>query len=118
MVGVQYFNAGLHLAFFIAYQYMYKDHYKVSPGESNVYQAIIMLPWIFKLVYGAICDTVSLFGTRKRWWMILMGLIQFSSLIVASDRGIEHVQTMTMLLTISTFAAAFMDVIVDALMVM
>ena len=35
--GLQYFNAGLHLAFFIAYQYMYKTHYKVSPGESNLY---------------------------------------------------------------------------------
>jgi len=73
--GVQYFNAGLHLAFFIAYQYMYKNHYKVSPGESNVFQAIIMTPWIFKLVYGAICDTIPIFGTRKSWWMIIMGLI-------------------------------------------
>ena len=35
--GMQNFNAGLHLAFNIAYQYMYKEHFKVSPAESQMY---------------------------------------------------------------------------------
>jgi len=97
---------------------MYKDHYKVSPGESNVYQAIIMSPWVFKLVYGAICDTVSICGYRKSWWMVIMGLVQFVTLYKASDNGNESVQFMTFLLATSSLSSAFMDVIVDALMVM
>jgi MFS family permease len=116
--GLQYFNAGLHLAFNIAYQYMYKEHYNVSPDASQIYQAIILSPWVLKLLYGAICDTIPIFGTRKRWWMILMGLLQFSSLFAASAYDIEDVELMTTLLFISTLAGAFMDVIVDALMVM
>lgn len=77
-----------------------------------------MTPWVLKLVYGAICDTIPIFGTRKSWWMIIMGLVQFTSLFFASSKGIENVEFMTFLLFISTVANAFMDVIVDALMVM
>jgi hypothetical protein len=116
--GLQYINAGLHLAFLIAYQYMYKSFYNVSPGDSQIYQAIILLPWVFKLIYGAMIDTVTIFGTRKRWWMIIMGLVQFFSLYAAAFFKIESVNVMTVLLTISTLAAAFMDVIVDGIMVM
>lgn len=50
--------------------------------------------------------------------MVIMGLVQFTTLYKASDNGDESVQFMTFLLAASTFAAAFMDVIVDALMVM
>jgi hypothetical protein len=77
-----------------------------------------MLPWIFKLFYGAMSDTIPIFGSRKRWWMIIMGLIQFCSLYYAATGKIKDVETMTFYLTFSTLAGAFMDVIVDGLMVM
>lgn len=50
--------------------------------------------------------------------MVIMGLIQFVTLYKASDNGNESVQFMTFLLATSSLSSAFMDVIVDALMVM
>jgi MFS-type transporter involved in bile tolerance (Atg22 family) len=77
-----------------------------------------MLPWVFKLLYGAVCDTIPIRGYRKRYWMIMMGAIQFGALLAASRHERVSLLLMTFLLTVSSFASAFMDVIVDALMVM
>ena len=50
--------------------------------------------------------------------MVIMGLVQFGALYKASDKDQVGVEFMTFLLATSSFASAFMDVIVDALMVM
>lgn len=50
--------------------------------------------------------------------MIIMGLVQFGALFYSSNVKIDSVQEITFFFFIATLAGAFMDVIVDGLMVM
>jgi len=75
-----------------------------------------MLPWAPKLLYGVFTDTFPLFGSRKRSYLILLGLIQGICLLAASFPLPNPITFVALLTTVSLTAAA-MDVVVDGLMV-
>ena len=76
---------------------------------------IIWTPWVAKVLWGAISDSVSLFGSRKKSWLILMSLIQVISLTVCTFISFEKVSNLVVFLFLTNMSGAFMDVIVDAL---
>ena len=76
---------------------------------------IIWTPWVAKVLWGAISDSVSLFGSRKKSWLILMSLIQVISLTVCTFISFERVSNLVVFLFLTNMSGAFMDVIVDAL---
>ena len=41
----------------------------------QIYISIVHIPWSFKILYGLISDNVSIFGTRRKSWLIIMGLV-------------------------------------------
>jgi MFS family permease len=45
------------------------------------YMSIVMLPWSVKILYGLISDNVPLFGSRRKSYVIIMGFLEFFSLI-------------------------------------
>ena len=78
---------------------------------------MIFWPWVTKFFYGIISDTVPIFGSRKKSWLIIMGLLQFSSLLIAATVTIETANAMACVLMALAVSGAFLDVIMDALMV-
>lgn len=56
-----------------------KDYFKaylhLDPGEMQIYNSCISAPWTFKFLYGITSDNVPLCGSRRKSWLILMGLI-------------------------------------------
>ena len=78
---------------------------------------IIAIPWVPKIFYGIITDNFPIFGSTKKNYLILLGTL-FS--VVAFPIGIFDFPTagpVVSLITISMFASAMMDVVVDGLMV-
>jgi hypothetical protein len=76
-----------------------------------------MSPWLFKIIFGIISDTVPVCGSRKKSWLIIMGCLQFFSLAVVATVKIESVNVVSNFLMLSQFSGSFMDTIVDAMMV-
>ena len=76
-----------------------------------------MLPWTPKLFYGIITDTFPIFGSRKRSYIILMGSIQCLVSLSLALIDFEHAEEVAVLGAIIFFTGAFMDVVVDGLMV-
>ena len=76
----------------------------------------MLLPWTPKLMYGILTDTFPLFGSRKRNYLILMGLLQGICLLLASF-PLDDPVIFVPLLTVVSFSSAVMDVVVDGLMV-
>jgi hypothetical protein len=74
-LGLQYFNNGLKAIVALAYMNLFKNYYHLQPAQTQSYTAIMLLPWTPKLVYGVFTDTFPLFGSRKRNYLILMGLL-------------------------------------------
>ena len=47
-----------------------------------MYLSAITFPWCMKILYGLISDNVPLFGTRRKSYIVIMGIVQFLSLII------------------------------------
>ena len=54
---------------------LFKNKYDLEPEYEQELQAIILLPWTPKIFYGIITDTFPICGSRKKSYIILMGLI-------------------------------------------
>ena len=74
-LGLQYFNNGFNIIIVLGYMYRFKNFYHLEPAQTSQYTALISLPWSLKLFYGLFTDTFPLFGSRKRNYMILMGIV-------------------------------------------
>ena len=112
----QYFNGGLKILLLIATQDMWKNYYLLEPTRAQLYSTIIWMPWAAKFIFGIISDTVPLFDSRRRNWLVFMGLLQFVALLVTSTTRNPLIAMVS--LCVNMAAGAWMDVIVDAIMVM
>jgi len=73
---------------------------------------------MFKILFGVIGDSVPLCGSKKRSWLIVMGLTQALALATVAALGSNSTPTViTAFLSLSNAAGAWMDASVDGLMV-
>lgn len=114
---LQYFNGGLKFLLMLSIQDLFKNYFKLQPSKTQTLIVFIMSPWLFKIIFGIISDTVPVCGSRKKSWLIIMGCLQFFSLAVVATVKIESVNVVSNFLMLSQFSGSFMDTIVDAMMV-
>ena len=114
---MQYFNTGVKTMMTLALLDMFKNKYHLEPSYEQELQAIILLPWTPKIFYGIITDTFPIFGSRKRSYIILMGLMQCAAALCIALIPFETAEPVAILGTLIFLAGAFMDVVVDGLMV-
>ena len=73
--GVQYANAGLKFLQMLALQDLFKNYYKLTPTETQLYITLIWAPWSFKFIYGVTADSVQICGSRKKAWILIFGFL-------------------------------------------
>ena len=76
-----------------------------------------MIPWSFKFFYGLIADTFPIFGSRKKSYIILMSIIQVLCCLGIALFNFGSATPLVYLGTGVNLVSAFMDVIVDGMMV-
>ena len=59
----------------LAFLDMFKNEFHLEPAETQFFMSVMTLPWTPKLFYGIICDTFPICKSRKRSYIILMGLL-------------------------------------------
>jgi len=101
----------------LAKQDLFKNYLHLQPSETQFWTTIIVLPFVFKFLYGVVADQCPIFGSRKKSYMIIMGLIQFVCMMMCSFIRSESPAFVATLFIILNTANAFMDVVIDALMV-
>jgi hypothetical protein len=93
---------------------------KMDPGDMTKYMSIIHLPWSVKLIYGLTSDNVPIFGTRRKSYIVIMGIIQFVALFsvfLLNNQGhLTGPMTVAICLTFATMSEAFVNVVSDAIM--
>lgn len=52
----------------------------MEPSKAAYLSSIIAFPWSVKLLYGIISDKLPMCGSKRKSYVILMGLFQFLSL--------------------------------------
>lgn len=119
LVGGYYFlqatggNPGLH---FQSLQKYLKEVLGFSPTEMSVFMALLVLPWTIKPLYGIISDFFPIFGSRRKSYFILTGLLGASAYLALSWSGFSQNAIMVYLI-IAAIGFAFSDVLCDAVMV-
>lgn len=90
---------------------------KLDPGDMTKYMSIIHIPWSIKIVYGLISDNVPIMGTRRKSYIVLMGIVQFCSLVaIYFLNETKTALSISILLTFSAMSEAFVNVVADAIM--
>ena len=117
-LGLQYLNTGMKSMTTLAFLDLFRVRYALEPNETQSFTALMALSWTPKLFYGIISDTFPIYGTRKKSYLVLMGLLQFStSWAIAAFPNLTP-SSIAILGFFLNLATAFMDVVVDGLMVM
>lgn len=82
----------------------------------TLYMSIIHIPWSIKILYGLISDNVPIAGTRRKSYIILMGLLQFFALISIYFLHETSALLVAIFLTTAALSEAFVNVVTDAIM--
>lgn len=101
----------------IANQDYYKDYLKLEPSQIAKMSSITGIPWSCKLIYGIMTDKLPFFGYKRKSYIILMGALQFFSLFSVYHWEVSDPKYLVLCNFFSRLSGAFLDVIVDALMV-
>ena len=117
LLGLQYVDQGFRVLTSLGISMLFKDIYQLEPGVSQSWQSFIIFPWTIKILYGIISDNLVICGSRKRSYIIIGGMIQFTSLQIIFWFNIQSVTFASILFMMVNFSSAFMDVIVDSMMV-
>ena len=117
-LGLQYLNTGMKSMTTLAFLDMFRSQYALEPVETQTLNAAMTLAWTPKLFYGIISDTFPIFGTRKKSYIMLMGCLQFSTAWTIAMVKFESPIYVCALGFLMNLSSAFMDVVVDGLMVM
>jgi MFS-type transporter involved in bile tolerance (Atg22 family) len=89
----------------------------LDPGEMQIYISIIHIPWSFKILYGLISDNVPICGTRRKSWLIIMGILQFITIISLALTEPKDPLAVALILATASLSEAFVNVVSDAIMV-
>lgn len=54
---------------------LYKEVFKLEPGYVQILTGIIVLPWSFKVFYGLISDNFTLFGSKRRSYLVIISAV-------------------------------------------
>jgi hypothetical protein len=99
---------------------MYQSVFELSPGDAQLQVSIIGIPTCLVLVYALITETIPIFNSRKKSYLLIMSLFEvFTATIVAiipTKQGGNPFGT-TFLLSLVTFSMAFIDTICDGILV-
>jgi MFS-type transporter involved in bile tolerance (Atg22 family) len=88
----------------------------MDPGDMTVFMSMIHLPWSIKILYGLISDNVPIAGTRRKSYIVLMGVLQFLSLISIYFLHSSTPYAVAACLTVACMTEAFVNVVADAIM--
>jgi hypothetical protein len=80
--------------------------------------SLIAMPWSIKLIYGIIIDTVPLFGSKRKNYLILFSFLQFvTHQLLFFEVGGLNTDIIVAILLICSMSIAWCDVTIDAMMV-
>ena len=75
LLGIQNFNHGMFIMIGVACSDWFKRYMNLEPNEVTEIMAVVMIPWGTKIIYGLISDNITFCGTKRKSYIVLMGLL-------------------------------------------
>lgn len=76
-------------------------------------------PWSLKLIYGLIADNCTILGSRKKGFMLIGALLEFIALQILFwvQFTADYSLVVALLAMVINWSQAFMDLIVDTILI-
>jgi MFS family permease len=118
LFGIVYFAQGIAQSgglISLPLNYYLKEVMQLNELDATNYLTILTIPWLIKPVYGLVSDFISLFGYRRKSWLLVLNILTCIGYFWLAEIGNNDQLIMALLLTAIGTAAS--DVIIDALMI-
>lgn len=102
---------------YLAVKDYFKSYLLLEPSYMAQLQSFSGFPWSIKLLYGLLSDNVPIYGSKRRSYILMMGFLQFASLLAVFLFELKDEKIITFLMFLASLSGAYLDVLVDALMV-
>jgi len=110
------FHSGICTLSDLAIQYFFKDELKLKPGNMSQILSISFIPWMLKPLFGLITDLIPIFGYRRKYYIILCGLLNIFCWLYMSFVATTLMESVITLFFINV-AVAFSTVLGEAIVV-
>lgn len=110
------FYAGVSSITEFAVSYYFKDTLNIGPSQVSRIMSMVTLPWSLKPFLGLVTDFVPICGYKRKYYIILCGLISMMSWFIMSSINPDLFMTVS-LLTCINICAAFSSVLGEAIVV-
>ena len=100
----------------LATSFFLKDELHLGPAEVASITSLSMLPWVVKPLYGFLTDSVPIFGSRRRSYLVLAGALGCASWVCMGT--VVHDPSSAVAATIcGSLGVAISDVVADSIVV-
>ena len=119
LIAANFFSEGAMFMICLMSTLMYRDVFKMEPGMATLHLAGICLPEGLIFLFSVVSDTVTLFGSPRRGYIILMSLAMIGlSLLVANYHfTVGQTEIFTLFVGLIVFTRAWLAPIIESLMV-
>uniref|UniRef100_M4B7X9 Uncharacterized protein n=1 Tax=Hyaloperonospora arabidopsidis (strain Emoy2) TaxID=559515 RepID=M4B7X9_HYAAE len=94
--------------------YYLNETMALPPAQSESLRATAAIPWIIKPLYGLLSDSVPIWGTRRKSYLLIFSAISAAAYFALSVPGlITTYESALAALVVSSLGIAFCDVVID-----
>lgn len=101
----------------LSLSFLLKEKLKQSAGQLAYFQAITLLAWVVKPLWGFISDSFPIFGYRRKSYLVISSALAAASWITLSLVKSFSMEIILAAISVAYMAYAFQDVVADGLMV-
>ena len=101
----------------LSVNFLLKEKMHLTPAQMAYFQAVLLLAWVVKPLWGFVSDSLPLFGSRRKSYLLLTSAIAAASWMALAVTPHLTVGFLLGLISICYMAYAFQDVVTDGLMV-
>ncbi len=100
----------------LSLQFLLKNQMKLGASQMAYFQAIVLIAWVIKPLWGYISDTFPILGSRRKSYLVMSSILAALSWIVLA-LFYSHYELLLAIISICYMAYAFQDVVTDGLMI-
>ena len=75
LISLNALNNGAFTMLIMIVVNMYQDDFQLTPTDAQIQVSIIGIPTCFVILYGLISETMPIFGSRKKSYLLIMSLV-------------------------------------------
>ena len=101
----------------LSLSFILKEQMKLDPSQMAYFQAVTLLAWVVKPLWGLISDSFPILGYKRKSYLILTSALAAACWMILGMIKVLTFAKLLLVISICYMAYAFQDVVTDGLMI-